>query len=552
MPTDPMDDIRRVEQCGAHPRKRRFQRGVEVGLREARESLARYFTQPEKQQHFTWWAILVLIVVLAIVRTVYSHPEWSPFTILVFIAGIFHTSGLFAAVHALLTAQSSQASVAWSISLITFPYAALPLYLVLGRNRFEGYKQAFGAGRLRRSGEIADIVLRPMKRFPPQHRSEDPNVLSVFESLARVPFTSGNRVELLIDGEATYAAMFEAIEQAEHYVLVLCFAVNDDGVGRAMQRRLIERAQAGVAVTFVYDEWGSWWLTRKYIDELKGAGVDVCAFTSGDGMYNKLQVNFRNHRKIVVVDGHVAFAGGLNVGDEQLGLDKYYGPWRDTHLRIEGPAVQGVQLVFQEDYHWASGGKLLELDWHPQPADGDVDALYLASGPSETIQVGLLYFLHFINSARKRLWIASPYFVPETAVLDAIKLADLRGVDVRILQPGHYDHWYMHLAAMSYLPELEAETGIQIYVYPGYSHQKVILVDDWLTAVGSSNLDNRSMRLNFEGNVVLASPRLAADVEDMLSADFARSTRLTREHLDQMGLLARLGAKFCRLFDTVL
>lgn len=552
MTTDPMDDIRRVERRGTQPPKHRFPRGVQVGLKEAKESLARYFARPEAESGVTWWIVMALILVLAAVRTVYLHPEWSLFTILFFIAGLFHASGLIAAFHALSTAQTSQASIAWFISLITIPYIALPLYMVLGRNRFEGYKQAFVAGQLKRSREIDDIVLRPMREFHPRHDPDVHGVLSVFESLARVPFTGHNNVDLLIDGEETYKAMFETIEQAERYVLVFFFVVNDDGVGRALQRRLIERAQAGVQVVFIYDDWGSWWLTRKYIDELKTAGVETWAFTSGLGLYNKLQFNFRNHRKIVLVDGRVALVGGLNIGDEQLGLDKYYGPWRDTHLRIEGPAVQGVQLVFQEDYHWASGGKLLELDWQPHAAAGDVNALYLASGPTESIQVGLLYFLHFINSARKRLWIASPYFVPDAAVLDALKLADLRGVDVRILLPGHPDHWYMHLAALSYLPELEAESGVKIYVHPGFAHQKVILVDDWLSAVGSANLDNRSMRLNFEGNMVLASSHFAAQVERMLLDDLSCSSRLTREDLERSNLLARVGAKLCRLFETIL
>jgi cardiolipin synthase len=552
MAGDPLDDIRRVEQGGLQRRKHRIPRGVAVGLQEAREGLSRFIAEPEAQSSKTFWTVMISIVAIAIARTVHSHPEWTWWTIFAFIAGVFHTSGLFAAVHALLTAQSSQAQIAWSISLVTFPWVSLPLYLLLGRSRFEGYRQAFGAGRLKRTGDIADLVLKPMKSYPCHITHADRETLQVYESLARVPFTCGNKVDLLVNGEATYASMFGAIEEAERYVLVFFFIVNDDGVGRALHRRLVERAQAGVRVVFVYDDWGSWWLTRTYIDELRNAGVEVQAFTSGPGLYNKLQVNFRNHRKIVVVDGRVALVGGLNVGDEQLGLDKYYGAWRDTHLRIEGPAVQGVQLVFQEDYHWASGGKLLDLDWEPHPADGDVDALYLASGPTEPMQVGLLYFLHSINAARQRLWISSPYFVPDSSVLDALKLASLRGVDVRILLPGHYDHWYMYLAAMSYLPELHEETGIKIYIDPMYNHQKVILVDDWLTAIGSANLDNRSMRLNFEGNMVMASRRLAREVEQMLEADFARARMVTTDQVARMSAPKRVAARVCRLFDTIL
>lgn len=552
MPSDPLEDLRRVEQGGLRRRKRRFQRGVAVGLQEAREGFARFMTEPERQSRGTFWFVALSIVVLALARTVHEHPEWSGWTILAFATIFMHTAGLFAAAHALLTARTSQAQLAWSLSLVTFPWVSLPLYFLLGRDRFEGYRRAFGAGRLPRTDALAERVMAPLAAFPPRDRPKGEEAMRVFASLARVPFTGGNQIDLLINGEATYTAMFEAIERAERYVLVLFFIVNDDGVGRALQRRLIERARAGLRVVFVYDDWGSWWLTRRYLDELTEAGVEVHAFTCGEGLYNKMQLNLRNHRKIVIADGHVALVGGLNVGDEHLGLDKHFGPWRDTHLRVAGPAVQGIQLTFLEDYHWASGGKVLDLDWAPRATTGRVDALYLASGPTETTPTGLLYFLHAINAARSRLWISSPYFVPDASVLDALKLASLRGVDVRIILPAHYDHLYMHLAALSYFPELQAERGIRLYLYPTYCHQKVILVDDWLSAVGSANLDNRSMRLNFEGNMVMASRTFARQVELMLNADLAISTLVTAQHIQAISMPRRVAARMFRLFDTIL
>jgi len=471
---------------------------------------------------------------------------------LVYIPPILHFLGMCAAVHALLTARSAQARIAWFISLITFPYVALPLYLIISPSKFEGYRMIFRAGRLKRTGRYAEKVLTPMREFPPRRDGEDPEILDVYEHLARVPFTGHNRARLLVDGEETYQAMWEAIDAATTYVLVFFFIVNDDGVGRELLAHLVGRAQAGVRVVFVYDEFGCWWITQDYLDDLRAGGVEVHVFSSSNGWRNRLQINFRNHRKIVVVDGRVALTGGLNVGDEQLGRTVKYGPWRDTHLLLEGPAVQGVQLVFEEDYHWASGGRVLDIPWDPQPTAGDVNALYLASGPADVVEVGLLFFLHTINAARKRLWISSPYFVPDESVLEALKLADLRGVDIRILLPRRSDHLFMHLAAMSYLPELEAETHIQIWRYPAYNHQKVILVDDWLSVVGSSNLDNRSMRLNFEGNMVLADRAFASQVEEMLEHDLERSERLTAHALEKRGLMGKLGAQLCRLFDPIL
>ncbi|MBM3463178.1 MAG: cardiolipin synthase [Armatimonadetes bacterium] len=477
-----------------------------------------------------------------------SVPSW--LWPLLYIPMLLHLAGIAAAVHALLTARSSQACIAWSISLVTFPYITLPLYLVLARNKFEGYRQAFRAGRLTRHGHFADLVIKPMREYPPSVKRRP---LNVFENLARLPFTGKNCARLLVNADEAYPAIWEMISKAEHYVLVMFFIVSDDEAGRQLLRCLAERVQAGVRAVFVYDEFGSWWLTREYLEDMRAAGIEVHAFSSSNRLRNRLQINFRNHRKIVVVDGKVGFTGGLNIGDEHLHTSKKYGFWRDTCVAVQGPAVQGLQLVFQEDYHWASGGRMLNIPWTPQPCpDGDAAALYLSSGPADIVEVGQLYFLEMIHAAKRRLWISSPYFVPDASVLDALKLADMRGVEVRILLPHHYDMWFMWLAMLSYLPELEETTSIEVWMYPDYNHQKVVLVDDWLAAVGSSNLDNRSMRLNFEGNLVLADESFALQVQAMLEADFARSWRLNAGYVGEQGLLVKLGARICRLFDPIL
>ena len=377
------------------------------------------------------------------------------------------------------------------------------------------------------------------------------DAIRVLESLARVPMTGCNRAQLLLDGDATYRVMMDTIAEARAYVLVLFYIVNDDSVGRRLQTALLERARAGVRVCFVCDELGSWGLSQRYLQELRDGGVEVHIFNSDNGRH-RFQFNFRNHRKMVVVDGRVALVGGLNVGEEHLGTTRRYGPWRDTHVRVEGPAAQTVQLVYQEDYHWASGGHLLDLDWSPVATPGTTSAVYLASGPADPIEVGLMYFLHFINTARRRLWISSPYFVPDAAVLQALKLADLRGVEIRILLPRRYDHLYMHLAALSYLPEFAADTAVEVYLYPDFCHQKVMLVDDWLCSVGSSNMDNRSMRLNFEGNMVFADRHFAADVEAMLTSDFDRATRLDLREASRLAFPVRVASRVCRLLDPIL
>lgn len=467
------------------------------------------------------------------------------------LTAIVHAVGLASAAHAVLYSRNSSAAIAWGISLVTVPWLTLPLYWVFGRHRFVGYVQALRAGLLRRSDPVVDRFLAPLKTHRANCKGREKAQLG-YERLGRLPMTDGNKVQLLVDAEVAYASILEGIEQAERYILVFFFILASDKIGKQLQQALIRKASQGVAVYVMYDYMGSLTLSRSYIQELRAAGVEVNSFRSTPKRAQYIQLNFRNHRKIVVCDGRVGWVGGMNWADEHLGTSKFYGAWRDTHLKIEGPAVQGVQLVFQEDYYWAAG-RLLDLEWTPQSVEGgDTNVLYMGSGPSDDLDVGLLYFVHTINCARKRIWIASPYFVPASSVIDALKLAALRGVDVRVIVPKRWDLYFMYLAAFSYLPECEAN-GIKFYRYgPGFMHQKVMLVDDDIACVGSSNVDNRSMRLNFEGNAVMIGQPFAAKVEAMLKHDLANSVAVDAREYESMRWPKRLAVRLIRLAAPVL
>jgi cardiolipin synthase len=266
----------------------------------------------------------------------------------------------------------------------------------------------------------------------------------------------------------------------------------------------------------------------------------------------RLQVNFRNHRKLLVCDGEVGFVGGINLGDEYLGASGDDEPWRDTHCRIRGPATQGLQLAWLEDWNWASD-EIPELNWTPSTVpDGDEEVLILPMGPADTYETGALFFLNCINNARHRLWIASPYFVPDFQILNALQLAALRGVDVRIIIPEKSDSWLIGLAAYSYLVQA-SRAGIAIYRYqPGFMHQKTLLVDDRYGAVGTANLDNRSMRLNFEIMAINTSRDFVARMERMLTADL-KSCRLMTEHdYRDRSIPFRLACRSVRLLGPLL
>lgn len=464
---------------------------------------------------------------------------------------LFHVLGLVSALHSVMSTRTSQGSIAWAVSLVTFPYVAVPAYWVFGRSKFEGYVLA----RRSADDETETFEREAIETGTPFLLSDDDQVEAVRagEQLAGMPVLRGNHVDLLVDGEATFDSIFEGIDEAADYVLVQFYIIKDDGLGRALKDKLIAATQRGVRAYMLYDEIGSMGLPEKYKRELRDAGVEVREFNTRKGRRNRFQLNFRNHRKIVVVDGRVAWIGGHNVGDEYLGKDPKFGNWRDTHVRIEGPAVLKAQLSFVEDWHWATD-ETPSLSWRAQAAAGDSDmrVLVIPSGPADDLETASLMFVHAIQSARERIWIASPYFVPDEAVMGALQLAGLRGVDVRILVPDNPDHMVVYLAAFAYFDDA-SKTGAKIYRYTdGFLHEKAMLIDDDAAAVGTANFDNRSFRLNFEVTAFVGDPDFVTEVERMFEDDFARSRLMEPGEYDRKPWYFRLGVRLARLTAPIL
>jgi cardiolipin synthase len=292
-------------------------------------------------------------------------------------------------------------------------------------------------------------------------------------------------------------------------------------------------------------------LPQSYRQELIAAGAVVHQFGSPSRFRNRFQLNFRNHRKIVVVDGKAGFAGGHNVGNEYLGESKRFGPWRDTHLKLTGPAVMGLQFAFLENWFWVTG-KTPELNWVPEATPSDTNVLIVPSGPSDELETCSLFFVQMLNVAKKCAWITSPYFVPNEAVLDALIIAALRGVDVRVMIPENPDKKTVWYAAFAYMKEAQT-AGVQFYRYrKGFLHQKVMLVDDDLAVVGTANLDNRSFRLNFELSVLVSDRSFAAQIEQMLRVDFDECHQVTREETTTQSLPVRIAIAGSRLLSPIL
>jgi cardiolipin synthase len=469
---------------------------------------------------------------------------------------VVYAAGVLTAVDAVMNARTPQGATAWVFALATLPLAALPLYWIFGRFKFEDYLETLRDF----DSEIADGLKKakegPLRPFLVANEREDDGrevgEMRAFDQMATLPFTRGNDVGLLVDGEATFEALFEALDKAQSYILTQFYIVRDDEIGQRYKQHLLDAARRGVTVRFLYDTVGSWKLPKRYKRELADAGVCLCPFTGPRNWLKKLRLNFRNHRKITVVDGRVGFVGGHNVGDEYLGNTEAFPHWRDTHLRVEGPIVQGLQLSFARDWYYGTREELRGLVWEPTAAEADRTALVMSSGPADEIETCGLLYTHAIESAEDRIWIASPYFVPDGRVLGALQLAALRGVDVRVLMPRKIDSVLFKWVPYAYLPEIE-RAGVKVFLYePGFMHQKVALVDDDFAIVGTANFDNRSFRLNFETTVVTQDADVCAEVARMLEHDIERATRITREDLADKSFAFRFAANATQLLAPVL
>ena len=457
-----------------------------------------------------------------------------------------HLLGILNAAHAIMNVRLPQSAIAWSLSLILYPWLTMPLYWVLGRRKFIGYSEAYQEAYRQyqtKAEEAYQMVLT--------HAVDSFDNSAVLYKLARklieIPFTRGNQARLFIDGEQTYDAMIEAIQTAQDYVLFQFYIINDDEAGQRFLQAMIEKARQGVRVYILYDEIGSRLMTKSFQRKCRDEGIQITAFNSTQGQRNRFQLNFRNHRKVVVIDGQIGFVGGLNIGDEYLGKNPQYGSWRDTHMQLSGAATKALQLTFLKDWYWATG-QVPHVKWEiDSTANGQEEVLVLPTDPASRQPSCIMFVNSAINLAQERLWIASPYFAPNEPTLTALNMAALRGVDVRLLLPGKPDHLLVYLCSFSYYTELQA-AGIKLYRYStGFMHQKVILIDDVLAGVGTVNLDNRSFSLNFEIMAYVTQGDFVHEVETMLKNDLANSELVDLSEYERRPWYSKLAIRAARL-----
>jgi cardiolipin synthase A/B len=454
-----------------------------------------------------------------------------------------------------MTKKDATSAVAWCLLVFFLPLIGALLFWVFGYNHVD---RPILRKRQHRS--------RFRASYPPQRpeaargeKGGDSGVATysgLGELALRVnafPVTPGNAVTFYDETKAAYDAILKAVAEARNHTHLEYFIIRPDETGKALLDLLTEKARQGVEVRLMYDSMGTRGLKRSLLRPLREAGGKVSAFLPLNPLRSRLQINLRNHRKITVVDGRVAFTGGMNVGDEYLGKHRYFGYWRDEVARLEGPAVAGLQRVFAEDWSFATGESVNDPAYFPpmEPA-GDATVQVIESGPDQEINSIREVYFAAILTARERLWIASPYFVPDRGLLDALRLARYRGVDVRLLSLMKPDKWIAFLAARYYWSDMLA-VGMKVYQYAkGMMHSKMMMVDGKWAFIGSANLDNRSLYLNFEAGCILHVPAKVKELEDSFLRDLEESEPLEEKVFSRRSFRARLAESACRLLSPVL
>jgi len=462
----------------------------------------------------------------------------------------------------LMSKSDSTSAVAWCLLIILLPFIGAMLFLLFGYQHVSRPLRRKRQHRLRYQLPLAGR--HPGSGSFRLDRTEKDEI-PLSERLTRLadrfgayPLTHGNHIDFYYEGKPAFEAMLDAIRQARHHVHVQSFIIHADEIGCQFLDELTRKAREGVQVRLLYDAMGSLHFRHRSLRALQDAGGKCSVFLPVSLLRRRFQINLRNHRKILVADGKIGFTGGLNIGDEYLGKNPRFGYWRDAHMRLRGPAVNDLQRVFCEDWDFASG-EHLHLDDEKSKVylageenSGPFPVQVIDSGPDRDLKgIREIYFAAIIR-ARRRVWIASPYFVPDAGLLDALRLAGYLGLDVRFLGQFYPDKWVPQFAARFYWDEV-LNAGVKVYQYSkGMMHSKVVLVDDDWASVGTANLDNRSLFLNFEVNCLIHSRSAVENLDAAFQRDLQDSIRLERAAFARRPFAARLLENACRLLSPVL
>ncbi len=448
---------------------------------------------------------------------------------------------------------------AWLLLLYFIPVIGFVLYLVLAQN--------FHKDRMFKMKEIEGELKYAVRRqeesiFRKKLRLRDPE-LERFKRLilynlneSEAVLTDNNDVRIYTDGEDKFRDLLYEMEHAKRYIHLQYYIIRNDELWQEIEAVLIRKVKEGVKVRVLFDSMGCRGMRRDDWMRLRASGVEAAEFFPALLGKFQLRVNYRNHRKIVVIDGRLGFIGGFNIGREYLGRNHKFGYWRDTHLCIEGSAVTSLAVRFVLDWNYASkenlflDDSLFEIPKYVRAGRDPVQII--TSGPDSKYPKIRDNYLRLIHMARRRIYVQTPYFIPDDDIKDALVIAAKSGIDVRIMIPCKPDHPFVYWATYSYIGEM-IEAGARCYTYDnGFLHSKCLCIDGLVSCVGTANMDIRSFALNFEVNAVIYSAKTAQKLEEEFESDILKSTIITRKLYSQRSWLIRVKEQFCRLLSPVL
>ncbi len=450
-------------------------------------------------------------------------------------------------------------TMAWILVLILLPLAGLILYLYFGQNfrkvKLFSRKGIVDFDRIDylTQGQINELSKPGSLSMLKPKESKKVNIIRLLLNNSKALLSARNKIKILNNGEETFRVIIEDLEQAKHHIHIEFYIIEDDEIGNRIKDLLIRKARQGVEIRIIYDDVGSWKLNKKYLKSLSDEGIEVYAFMPVKFPFFTSRVNYRNHRKIIVVDGKVGFVGGINIADRYIKGIHNLGIWRDTHLRLEGESVYDLQMVFMIDWYFTSKKVMDEKAYLKKfAADEEHLVQITASGPDSDYETIMQAYFSAITTATEYIYIVSPYFLPTESILFALKTVSLSGVDVRIILPARSDSPMTYWSSLSYIQEL-LESGIKVYFYEkGFSHSKIMIVDDVFASVGSANMDYRSFSQNFEIMALIYDEKVALELKNYFLTDLESSRRILNDDWSNRKFSDKIKSSFFRLFSPLL
>lgn len=447
----------------------------------------------------------------------------------------------------------------WLMVLTFLPGIGFILYLFLGQD-LSKEKMFYSKGEIDYCFK-EEVHGQEEKIYNHEYKFKDPSyerysdLIKMHLISSKSYLTDDNEVDIYFNGDDKFKALIDSINNAKNYINLQYYILKSDKLGMEVIDALCKKAQEGLDVKVLYDGMGGRNLSRKSIKKMEAAGVKTAVFFPAFIPYISLRINYRNHRKICIIDGKEGFVGGFNIGDEYVGRSKKFGYWRDTHIKIKGSAVPYLNWRFLLDWRFAAEDDSLNIcgpEHHKSLGQGGTGIQIVSSGPDSKWPSVKDGYLKMISSAKERVYLETPYFIPDDSILEALRLAGLSGLDVRVMIPCKPDHPFVYWASLSYIGEL-LQAGVKFYTYEkGFLHSKVVLADDFISSVGTANLDIRSFKLNFEVNAFIYDKEVNEKLADNFINDLKYCKEITIEEYGKRSKIVKLKESFSRLLSPIL